>query len=57
MTKELPDMDESQFNNVVGIDLGVHFIATADDSKGKTLFFSGKQVKHKRAQYLKTRKE
>ena len=57
MTKELPDLDESQFNNVVGIDLGVNFIATAYDSKGKTLFFSGKQVKHKRAQYLKTRKE
>ena len=57
MTKEVPDVDLHQINQVVGIDLGVNFIATTYDSKGRTLFFSGKEIKHKRAQYAKVRKE
>lgn len=57
MTKELPDFEMNQVNKIVGIDLGVNFIATTYDSKGKTLFFNGKAIKHKRAQYAKVRKE
>ena len=54
------DVDNFSFENckqVVGIDLGINFIAATYDSKGKSLFFNGKHIKDKRAQFSKTRKE
>lgn len=57
MTKEFPDIDESKINNIVGLDLGINFLATTYDSKGKTLFFKGRHVKHKRGKYALVRKE
>jgi IS605 OrfB family transposase len=57
MTKEFEILQDSDVNNVVGIDLGINFLATVYDSKGKTTFFSGKQVKTVRADYKATRKE
>lgn len=47
----------STYTNVVGVDLGLNFIATTYDSHGKSLFFSGRKVKDKRAQYQSIRKE
>lgn len=57
VTKEFPDIDESKINNIVGLDLGINFLATTYDSKGKTLFFKGRHVKHKRGKYALVRKE
>lgn len=56
MSKEIPQLDEQDVNNVVGVDLGINFLATTYDSKGKTTFFNGRMVKHKRGQFKATRK-
>ncbi|ASN07104.1 RNA-guided endonuclease TnpB family protein [Virgibacillus necropolis] len=60
MTKELKESE--QFNtsdvlHIVGIDLGINFVATVFDDAGKTTFFSGKQIKQKRAHYKLLRKQ
>ena len=56
-SKEFEQMQEIEACNVVGVDLGINFTATTYDSKGKTTFFSGKQIKQKRGHYKKTRKQ
>jgi IS605 OrfB family transposase len=56
MTKTFEDVDLNQIRNVVGVDLGVNFIATAYDSKGITTFFRGRWIKDKRAHYQRIRK-
>lgn len=43
--------------NVMGIDLGLRFLATSYDSSGDTRFYTGKNVKNKRAHYKKLRSE
>jgi len=57
MTKEFKEFDETTFKNIVGIDLGINFLATSYNLKGETVFFSGKKIKNKRANYKKQRKE
>lgn len=47
--------DPASSTNVVGIDLGINFLATAYDSDGKTTFYNGRGIKNRRAQYKKTR--
>ena len=54
-TKELPDVDLSEINNVVGLDRGLRFITNSYDSHGKSLFFNGKQLIVKRTHYKKLR--
>lgn len=54
-TKELPDVDLSEINNVVGLDRGLRFITNSYDSHGKSLFFNGKQFTAKRTHYKKLR--
>ena len=54
-TKELPDVDLSEINNVVGLDRGLRFITNSYDSYGKSLFFNGKQLTAKRTHYKKLR--
>lgn len=57
MTKEIPDLALSEIHHVVGIDLGINFLATSYDSKGKTTFHTGRKMKHKRGQYKVLRKQ
>lgn len=57
VTKEFTELDLADVDNVVGIDLGMNFLATSYDSQGKTAFYSGKAVKHKRGHYKALRKE
>ena len=57
MTKAHEQLKESDINNVVGVDLGINFLATTYESNGKTTFFNGKQVKNTRGRYKATRKE
>ena len=56
MTKDFVQTTPYQINKIVGIDLGINFLATTYDSYGKTTFYSGKSVKHKRAIYSSLRK-
>ena len=42
--------------HVVGVDLGVNFLATAYDSCGKTTFFNGRQIKERRGRYKEIRR-
>ncbi|MDD6488329.1 MAG: transposase [Clostridia bacterium] len=54
------DTEESNISDicdVVGIDRGINFIVATFDSKHKSEFVSGKQIKQKRAAYSKLRKE
>lgn len=57
MTKEVEKLDLQNVNNIIGVDLGINFIATTYDSKGKTTFFKGRTVKHKRGHFKAIRKE
>lgn len=52
-TVELPDPARPQ--QVVGVDMGVRFLATTYDSDGSTVFYDGKEVKRKREHYKKLR--
>lgn len=56
MTKDYAQINLSEINNIVGIDLGVNFIATTYDSFGKTTFYNGKYIKYKRGHYKILRK-
>lgn len=57
VTSEVADCDTNEICNVVGIDRGINFIAVSYDSKGKSSFFDGGKVKHKRAHYKELRTE
>ena len=57
VTYEIEERNTSQIRNVVGIDRGINFVVATYDSKGKSKFVSGKQIKQKRANYVKLRKE
>lgn len=54
-TKEIPVLPNDQINNVVGLDRGLRFITNSYDSKGKSVFFNGKQLITKRRHYKKLR--
>ena len=57
VTYDIEELKTSDISNVVGIDRGIRFLATAYDSKGKTDFYSGNTVKQKRGHYKAIRKE
>lgn len=57
MTKDFEQTSIFQINKIVGIDLGMNFLATCYDSYGKTMFFNGGKVKAKRSHYKYLRKE
>lgn len=54
-TKKLPEYQNSQTEHIVGIDRGIRFLATCYDEYGKTKFFSGREIMHKRNQYKQLR--
>lgn len=56
-TKELPDYAKEQSQHVVGIDRGLRFLATAYDEQGKTLFFHGQEIMHKRRKFKRLRQQ
>jgi len=54
------EMSETSFLNkdgVVGVDLGINFVAVTTDTHGKTEFYGGGKVKYKRWLYAKQRQE
>ena len=54
ITEEVPDVIAK---NRVGVDRGQNQIAVAADKKGFGLFFSGRQVKHRRRRFQQRRKQ
>lgn len=50
---ELPEPSRPQ--QVVGVDMGIRFLATSYDSDGHTDFYDGKEVKSKREHYKRLR--
>lgn len=56
-SKDIPKLPDSSVKNIVGIDLGMNFLAVSYDSTGKSRFYSGRQVKHRRAEYKQLRRE
>ena len=57
VTFEVEESKLSDICHVVGIDRGINFVVATYDSNHKSGFVSGKQIKQKRAQYTKTRKQ
>ena len=57
VTHDVPDVSEEDITNVVGVDRGIRFLATSYDSNGDTSFYSGSEVKAKRAHYLELRRQ
>lgn len=57
MTKEVDEVQSKSIKQIVGIDLGINFLAVTYDSFGKTTFYNGKAIKHKRQKYKRLRKE
>ena len=57
MTTDIPASLNANICNVVGVDRGINFVVATYNSKRKSGFFSGKQIKQKRAKYKQIRKE
>ena len=57
VTTQVEELQVSDISHVVGIDRGINFLAVSYDSKGKSTFFYGGKVKHKRAHYKELRSE
>jgi len=57
VTKEIESLKDCDVSNISGVDLGINFLATSYDSEGNTVFYPGKEIKHRRAQHKKTRKQ
>ncbi|GAB4201448.1 MAG: RNA-guided endonuclease TnpB family protein [Coleofasciculaceae cyanobacterium] len=53
---KVPDLTSNDISRIVGVDVGQRYIAVAADTRNKTQFFSGKQVRHKASRYAKARK-
>lgn len=56
VTVDVDDVDENDVCNVVGVDRGERFLATAYDSCGKTTFYDGKAVRARKQHYRRVRK-
>ena len=57
VTTQIEELQVSDISHVVGIDRGINFLAVSYDSKGKSTFFDGGKIKHKRAHYKELRTE
>ncbi|MCD9022143.1 RNA-guided endonuclease InsQ/TnpB family protein [Cohnella silvisoli] len=57
MSKQMTEPHLEEMTQIVGIDLGINFLATAYDTQGKTIFFPGRAIKRKRAKYKQMRQQ
>jgi IS605 OrfB family transposase len=53
---EVPELTSSDIKRVMGVDVGQRYIAVVADTRNKTRFFSGKEVRHKASRYVRARK-
>lgn len=57
MTKDIPQVETGNIERVVGVDLGINHIAATYNSEGKSEFYNGRPVKHRRAHFKTIRSE
>ena len=57
VSKEFEELKDTDVANVVGVDLGINFLAASYNSEGNTTFYPGRQIKHRRGQYKKVRQQ
>ncbi|PMB01606.1 transposase [Fischerella thermalis CCMEE 5273] len=55
VTTAFTDVKMNEVRHVVGVDLGLNFLAVTYNSKDITAFFNGRYIKDKRAQYKRVR--
>jgi putative transposase len=53
---EVPEPTEEQWNKVVGVDVGMRYLAVTSTSTGKATFYPGKRVRHQANHYARLRK-
>lgn len=56
LTLDLPEPTCERFTEVVGVDVGIRYLAVTSTSTGKAGFHPGKQVRHKANHYARLRK-
>ena len=56
ITKNVADFDKENSPQIVGIDRGLRFLATAHDHLGKTTFFDGQKILLRRKKFLENRR-
>jgi hypothetical protein len=54
--REISETETGEIKNIVGVDTGMNFLAVAVDSKDRAKFFGGRQIKNKRAEFVRVRK-
>ena len=57
MTKEVEQTPLQEIDGVVGVDLGINFVATTYDGAGNTAFYPGRPIKDKRSKYKHLRRK
>ncbi|MBO0795752.1 MAG: transposase [Ktedonobacteraceae bacterium] len=53
---DLPEPTDEQFKEVVGVDVGIRYLAVTSTGTGKAGFHSGKRIRHKANHYARLRK-
>jgi putative transposase len=53
---EVPEPEAERFTAVVGVDVGIRYLAVTSTSTGKASFHSGKRVRHRANHYARLRK-
>jgi transposase len=56
LTLDIPDLSPAQLTEVVGVDVGIRYLAVTSTSTGKATFHSGKRVRHHANHYARLRK-
>jgi IS605 OrfB family transposase len=56
LESEVPEPIPEQLNEVIGIDVGIRYLAVTSTSTGKTSFYPGKRTRHKANHYARLRK-
>ena len=54
--KEIEICQDQTITNIVGIDVGMNYLATAINSSNGMLFIGGRHMKNTKAEYKRTRK-
>jgi len=53
---DVPEPTDEQLNEVVGVDVGIRYLAVTSTSTGKASFHPGKRVRHRANHYARLRK-
>ena len=56
LTIDVPEPNCDQFTEVVGVDVGIRYLAVTSTSTGKATFYPGKRVQHRANLYARLRK-